>query len=141
MPVNLSSEFRNVVEKLSNGNMDLMFVPGGVTGRYQVNDTYLNKTLKDYTRKLASLWNTTHLTLQNKSRNAEKSSISVEDYQIRVSKLMSVDILRNKDPEWVWSAVQHISTQIPDEDHNLIEKGWDQLYMERTREEGFLSRP
>jgi hypothetical protein len=53
---------------------------------------------------------------------------------------MSVDILRNKDPEWVWSAVQHISKQIPDDDRNLIKKGWDQMYMDRIREEGFLSR-
>ena len=38
-PVNLSSEFRNAVEKLSNGRMELMFVPAGATGRYQVHDT------------------------------------------------------------------------------------------------------
>ena len=38
------------------------------------------------------------------------------------------------------SAVQHISKQIPDDDRNLIKKGWDQLYMDRIREEGFLSR-
>ncbi len=46
--VNLSSEFRNDVEKLSNGQMELMFVPAGATGRYQVNDTHLHKSLKDY---------------------------------------------------------------------------------------------
>ena len=45
-PVNLSSEFRNAVEKLSNGRMELMFVPAGATGRYQVNDTHLHKPLK-----------------------------------------------------------------------------------------------
>jgi hypothetical protein len=28
-----------------------MFVPAGATGRYQVNDTHLNKSLKDYARK------------------------------------------------------------------------------------------
>ena len=55
-PVNLSSEFRNAVEKLSNGRMELMFVPAGATGRYQVNDTHLHKPLKDYARKLVSLW-------------------------------------------------------------------------------------
>ena len=38
-PVNLSSEFRNAVEKLSDGRMELMFVPAGATRRYQVNDT------------------------------------------------------------------------------------------------------
>jgi hypothetical protein len=48
--VNLSSEFRNAVEKLFNGRMELMFVPAGVTGRYQVNDTHFHKPLKDYPR-------------------------------------------------------------------------------------------
>ncbi len=41
------------MEKLSNGRMELMFVPPGATGRYQVNDTHLHKPLKDYARKMA----------------------------------------------------------------------------------------
>jgi hypothetical protein len=40
------------VEKLSNGWMELIFVPAGATGKYQVNDTHLHKPLKDYARKL-----------------------------------------------------------------------------------------
>ncbi len=47
-------------------------------------------------------------------------------------------ILRNK--EWLWLAVEHISKKIPDEDRNLIKKGWDQMYRDPMREEGFLSR-
>ncbi len=53
---------------------------------------------------------------------------------------MSVVILRNKTPEWLWFAVEHISKKIPDEDRNLIKKGWDQLYRDPVCEEGFLSR-
>ena len=139
-PVNLSSEFRNAVEKLSNGRMELMFVPAGATGRYQVNDTHLHKPLKDYARKLASLWYTARMKALNEMRSKETSSISSEDYQSRVSKLMSVVMLRNKTPEWLWLAVEHISKKIPDEDRNLIKKGWDQLYRDPMREEGFLSR-
>jgi hypothetical protein len=108
-PVNLSSEFRNTVDKLSNGRMELIFVPAGATGRYQVNDTHLHKPLKDYTRT----------------------------YQSRVSKLMSVVILSNKAPEWLWLAVEHISKKIPDEDRNLIKKGWEKkkgnLVMKQSR--------
>ena len=139
-PVNLSSEFRNAVEKLSNGRMELMFVPAGATGRYQVNDTHLHKPLKDYARKLASLWYTARMKTLNEMRSKETSSISAEDYQSRVSKLMSVVILRNKAPEWLWLAVENISKKIPDEDRNLIKKGWDQLYREPMSDEGFLSR-
>jgi hypothetical protein len=40
---------------------------------------------------------------------------------------MSVVILPKKDPEWLWLTVEHISKKIPDEDRNLIKKGWDQL--------------
>ena len=139
-PVNLSSEFRNDVEKLSNGRMELMFVPDGATGRYQVNDTHLHKPLKDYARKLTSLWYAARMKVLNKMRSKETSSISAEDYQSRVSKLMSVVILRNKTPEWLWFAVEHISKKIPDEDRNLIKTGWDQLYRDPIREEGVLSR-
>ena len=57
---------------------------------------------------------------ENQMRRKETWSISSEDYQSRVSKLMSVVILRNKTPEWLWFAVDHISKKIPDEDQNLI---------------------
>jgi hypothetical protein len=53
---------------------------------------------------------------------------------------MSVVILRNKAPEWLWLAVEHISKKIPDEDRNLIKKGWDQLYRDPVCEQVFLSR-
>jgi len=58
-----------------------------------------------------------------------------------VSKLMSVVILRNKVPEWLWLAVEHISKKIPHEDRNLIKKGWDEVYRDPMGEEGFLSGP
>ncbi len=81
-----------------------------------MNDTHLYKPLKDYARKLASLWYVAHLRMLSE----KKSSISDEEYQNRVSKLMSVSILRNKTPEWLWSSVQHISKHIPGEERNLI---------------------
>ena len=140
-PVNLSWEFRKAVEKLSNGRMELMFVPAGATGRYQVNDTHLHKPLKDYARKLASLWYAARMKALIQMRSNETSSISTEDYQSRVSNLMSVVILRNKTPEWLWLAVQYISKKIPDEDRNLIKKGWDEIYRGPMGAEGFLSRP
>jgi hypothetical protein len=43
-------------------------------------------------------------------------------------------------PEWLWLEVEHISKKIPDEDRNLIKKGWDELYRDPIREEGFLFR-
>ena len=69
-PVNLSWEFRKAVEKLSNGRMELMFVPAGATGRYQVNDTHLHKPLKDYARKLVSLWYTARMKAQGSKKQS-----------------------------------------------------------------------
>ncbi len=86
-PVNLSSEFRNGVEKLSKELLELMFVPvSAATDRYQVKDTHLHQSLKDYTRTLASLWYTTRMKVLKQMLNKETSSISSEDYHSRVSK-------------------------------------------------------
>ncbi len=123
-----------------DGRMELMFVPDGVTDRYHVNETDFHKPLKDYARKLASLWYGARMKTLNQMHRNETSSISTEDYQSRVSKLMSVVILRNKAPEWLWLAVQYISKKIPDEDRNLIKKGWDEIYRDPMGAEGFLSR-
>ena len=53
---------------------------------------------------------------------------------------VTVVILGNKDPEWLWLGVQYISKKIPDEDRNLIKKGWDEIYRGPMGAEGFLSR-
>ena len=51
---------------------------------------------------------------------------------------MSTASLRNMAPDWLNSAVQHISQSLPGEERNIIKKGWDQLYLEPIRKEGFL---
>ena len=51
---------------------------------------------------------------------------------------MSTTCLRNMAPDWINSAVQHISQSIPGEERNIIKKGWDQLYLDPIRKEGFL---
>ena len=51
---------------------------------------------------------------------------------------MSTTRLRNMAPVWLNSAVQHISQSLPGEERNIIKKGWDQLYLEPIRKEGFL---
>jgi hypothetical protein len=61
-----------------------------------------------------------------------------EQYESSVRNLMSTTCLRNMAPDWVNSAVQHISQSLPGEERNIIKKGWDQLYLEPIRKEGFL---
>ena len=40
-------------------------------------------------------------------------------------------------PVWLDESVKHISRNIEGEDRNLIKKGWDQLYMDPIKKEGF----
>ncbi len=40
-------------------------------------------------------------------------------------------------PVWLNESVKHISKIIDGEDRNLIKKGWDQLYMDPIKKEGF----
>ncbi len=51
---------------------------------------------------------------------------------------MSTTRLRNMSPVWLNSTVEHISRSLPDEQRNIIKKGWDQLYLEPIGKEGFL---
>ena len=41
---------------------------------------------------------------------------------------------------WLNESVKHISKIIDGEDRNLIKKGWDQLYMDPIKKEGFLEQ-
>ena len=45
-PVNTSQAFREGVQKVGGGRIEIMYVPAGGTGRYQVNDTHLHKPMK-----------------------------------------------------------------------------------------------
>jgi hypothetical protein len=40
----------------------------------------------------------------------------------------------------LWVSFENISKKVPDEDRNLIKKGWDHLYRDPMCEEGSLSR-
>ena len=121
--------------------MELLYVPAGGTGRYQVNDTHLHKPMKGYAQKLASKWYTAQVMALNKLRrptDAGVSPIDETDYRARMSNLMSIGRLHNMAPIWLDEAVKYISKPIEGEGRNLIKKGWDQLYMEPIMEEGFL---
>jgi hypothetical protein len=61
-----------------------------------------------------------------------------EQYESSVRNLMITTCLHNMSPVWLNTAVQHISQSLPDEERNVIKKGWDQLYLEPIRKEGFL---
>ncbi len=60
---------------------------------------------------------------------------SEEQYESRVRNLMITTCLHNMVPVWLNNVVQHISQSLPDEEWNIIKKGWDLLYLEPIRKE------
>ena len=123
--------------------MEILYVPAGGTGRYQVNDTHLHKPMKGYAQYLAAKWYTKNVVDLNKLRypkDASTEPITEADYAGRMSGLMSIGRLRNMAPVWLNESVKHISKIIDGEDRNLIKKGWDQLYMDPIKKEGFLEQ-
>ena len=121
--------------------MEILYVPAGGTGRFQVNDTHLHKPLKGYTEQIAAKWHTRNvMSLYNKRYpgNASTDPITETDYIARLSALMSIGRLRNMAPHWLDEAVKYISKPIEGEGRNLLKKGWDQLYMDPINKEGFL---
>ena len=53
---------------------------------------------------------------------------------------MSLPRLRDMAPVWLNSAVKHIAAPLHGEERNLIKKGWDQLYAEPMKAQGFLEK-
>ena len=140
-PVNLSAAFKSAIQKMTGGQMEILYVPAGGTGRFQVNDTHLHKPLKGYTQQLAAKWHTRNVMSLNDKRypvNASNDPITETDYIARLSALMSIGRLRNMAPYWLDEAVKHISKPIEGEGRNLLKKGWDELYMDPIKKEGFL---
>jgi len=70
--------------------------------------------------------------------NASNDPITETDYIARLSALMSIGRLRNMAPYWLDEAVKHISKPLEGEGRNLLKKGWDELYMDPIKKEGFL---
>jgi hypothetical protein len=123
--------------------MEILYVSAGGTGRFQVNDTHLHKPMKGYAQYLAAKFYTRHVLALNKLRypkDASTEPITEADYTARMSGLMSIGRLRNMAPAWLNESVKHISKNIDGEDRNLIKKGWDQLYMDPIKKEGFLEQ-
>jgi hypothetical protein len=100
---------------MTGGQMEILYMPAGGTGRFQVNDTHLHKPLKGYTQQLAAKWHTRNVMSLNDKRypvNASTDPITETDYIARLSALMSIGRLRNMAPYWLDEAVKHISKPI-----------------------------
>jgi hypothetical protein len=66
--VNTSQAFREGVQKLGGGRIEIMYVPAGGTGRYQVNDTHMHKPMKWHAQVAAGRWYAANVMILNKQR-------------------------------------------------------------------------
>jgi hypothetical protein len=76
--------------------------------------------LKDVVKSMASNWYTTHIvvivlykTQLNPPTTSGKQAITKEEYLIKAGKLMSLPILREKAPDWLNCAIQHLCKPDP----------------------------
>ena len=116
--------------------MEILYVPAGGTGRFQINDTHLHKPLKAFAQQIAGQWYAKNVIRLKKLR--DDTGMSNEDYQARLNTLMRIGTLRNMAPIWLDQAVKYISKPLEGEGRNLIQKGWDELYLGPINVDGFL---
>ena len=67
-PVNISTALRKALHKVSGGRIEILYVPAGGTGRYQVNDTHMHKPMKGHAQVVAGEWYSLNLIYLNTLR-------------------------------------------------------------------------
>lgn len=119
-PVNLSEEIRKYVHD-TYPFMRLRFIPAGLTGGYQINDSYLHGPLKSNLRSLAEAWYAeTTVELMKLLDNKE---ITEKEFHDRQHAMFTLGLLRDKSVGWVIESLRKLSER--DEDGmNVISKGW-----------------
>jgi len=155
-PVNLTEKLRGWVRDNLPG-CELMFVPAGGTGRYQVNDTHCHKPLKGNYQAQAHSWFRRKLQLYRKNR---KEGVYTEaDFDAKVRSLMSMPRLRNKCLEWLVAAAAPLGEAPAGEcclarcaacahylfptcfsaaaGLSIIGKGWEDIYLKPAGEPAF----
>ena len=132
-PVNLSAITKQHVLDKCPG-MELMFIPAGGTGRYQINDTDLHKPFKDSVRFEACAWYRSML--KTLKANVFAGMLTEETFVIAVGKLMSMGTLRNKAPEWANQAIRQLTKKGIDRldcptmnAASIIKYAWYRLYI------------
>ena len=69
----------------------------------------IDRPLKDVVKIMASNWYTAQIMLYK--TQLSKTQISKEEYLAKVVKLMTLPILREKAPDWLHAAVDHLTEQ------------------------------
>ena len=135
-PVNLTEITKLHVLQNCPG-MELMFIPAGGTGRYQINDTDLHKPFKDVIRFEACTWY--RGMLRALKADVVAGNLTEANFIVAVSKLMSMGTLRDKAPEWAHQAIKQLTKpgidrpECPTQNGaNIIKYGWYRIYLKHV---------
>ena len=102
--------------------MRLRFIPAGLTGKFQINDTYFHGSYKQWIRSEAEQW----YQVQFKALIArlDTGGLTLENMDDEIKKLMGLANLRNLAIKWNYAAMQRLSKKDENTDESLISKGW-----------------
>jgi len=123
-PVNLSEEIKKYVRE-KYPFMRIRYIPAGLTGGYQINDSYLHGPLKSNLRRLAEAWYAA--TTLDLLKKLENKVITESDFHARQHSMFSIVLLRDKSVEWVIESLQRIATR-DQFGNNVILKGWHDTF-------------
>jgi len=120
-PVHTSAEFREWVARECPG-FELMYIPYGRTGDYQINDTHYHKPLKGVQADSAAAW---HLKKLMDFRAQVKAGL-IDDATVlkRMSEVLRLRHLREQSPVWLRRGVDALIAVNPETGMNLLRKGW-----------------
>lgn len=112
----------------------------------QINDTHLQKPIKDAQRSTAFAWHcgkvqtfkAQMLLPQPEPGSHDPGPITSEDFRSKCNVLMGMRVLRDMSTQWLGDACEHILRRGPD-GRNVIQRGWDEIYFDRARNPEFLA--
>lgn len=118
--VNTCKEFRNWV-KDKYPYMRLRFIPAGLTGKFQINDTYFHGPYKQWVRNEAEKWYQEQFTTM--IERVDHGDLQLTELDDEIKKLMGLANLRNLSIKWNRTAMQKLAAVINDQGESLISKG------------------
>lgn len=107
-PVNMKKSFRDAIARDCPG-MELLYIPAGATGEYQINDTHLHRPFKAEMRRLANLWLYARYEAFEKLLELpadDPKHVTEDDLPALLNALMRIGVLRNMAPDWMWAAMR-----------------------------------
>ncbi|KAJ3058697.1 hypothetical protein HDU99_006689 [Rhizoclosmatium hyalinum] len=140
-PVNLTSKFEEEIKQKCPG-MDLRFIPAGATGKYQINNTHLQKPLKDSLRSSAGDWisDKIDVLLSAKSQALADGTPELEAEASRITemnRLIGMRRLKNMAEKWLDRGVQRLLEK--DEDGlSICQRGWNKHHLDEILQSEYV---